>query len=617
MIIPMPRRLDADRSDSGAAVAPAAPALALRRRAAALDKEGKSAEAAAAWREVLHANPGDAEAAHQLGLALAALGKHDEAVTSFERALHYAPDAVAAKLELGRALLALNRPKDARFNFEDLLVRDPNNIDALAGLAGTLRTLGSSDDALQVAQRGAALDPNNSEIVLEKAQALVGLKRTADAIEPFEHVLTLRPDHREAGLALAKILRESHRSPEAVVVMRKIVAKYPADLSAWLDFGSALLAARAYGEAVDAFRRALILKPTSAAAYANLALAFFGENRLDDALAACDRALAIEPDSGAAHFNKGCIHLARGEFGPGWEGYEFRFSKNRNKGLREDIEAPPWCGEDLTGKKILVLGEQANGDYFQFSRYASTLCDFGADVSLFVPKRLKRVLSSLPGPVTMLDSIGPHLRPDFQVYLMSLPYRFHRLGWPTPMPPYLSAEPALRERWLSRIGTSGLRVGIAWQGWSDDGTGGARSFRLEHLRPLTSVPGIRLISLQLGNGAEQIDRLLRDMSVETLGADFDTGEDGFVDTAAVIAALDLVVTCDTGLAHLAGALGKPVWIALLETPEWRWQRETTKSSWYPSARLFRQPNRDDWDSVFCDMAETLKTLQRSGDFPGS
>ena len=156
-----------------------------------------------------------------------------------------------------------------------------------------------------------------------------------------------------------------------------------------------------------------------------------------------------------------------------------------------------WRGSD---RKKSRAGEQANGDYFQFSRYASTLCDFGADVSLFVPKRLKRVLSSLPGPVTMLDSIGPHLRPDFQVYLMSLPYRFHRLGWPTPMTPYLSAEPALRERWLSRIGTSGLRVGIAWQGWSDDGTGGARSFRLEHLRPLTSVPGIRLISLQLGNG---------------------------------------------------------------------------------------------------------------------
>lgn len=607
----MPRSPEAARDAH--VVAPLAPALALRRRAVALGSEGKTAEAISAWRELLHASPGDADAAHQLGVALTTVGKHDDAVNSFERALHYAPDSAASKLELGKAFLSLNRPKDARFNFEDLLARDPNNVDALAGLARTLRSLGQTEDALQVAQRGVAGDPKHPGIGLEKAQALKNLKRTDEAIEAFEQVLTLSPDDREAGQHLAKLLVEAKRAPEAVVILRKVVGNHPADLSVWLDFGAALLAARAYGEAVDAFRRALVLKPASAVAHSNLALGLFGQNRLEEALAACDSALAIEPASSSVRFAKGCIHLARGEFGPGWEGYEFRFSMGGNKGVREDIDAAPWCGEDPSGKSILVLGEQANGDYFQFGRYASALCDLGAEVSLFVPRRLKRLMSSLPGPVTVVGEIGPHLHPNFQIQLMSLPHRFHRLGLPIPKPPYLSAEPALRKRWLERIGTSGLRVGIAWQGWTDGSAAGARSIRLEHLRPLASVPGIRLISLQIGAGLEQVDQLAREMSIETLGPDFDSGEDGFIDAAAAIDSLDLVVTCDTSLAHLAGALGKPIWIALLETPEWRWQRQSTSSCWYPSVRLFRQPRPDDWDSVFLAMAKTLKVLQPSGE----
>ncbi len=367
-------------------------------------------------------------------------------MNSFERALHYAPASIATKLELGRALLSLRRPKDARFNFEDLLAREPNNVDALAGLARTLRNLGQVEDAMLVAQRGLACEPAHPAIMLEKAQALRSLKRTKEAIAAFEQVLSVRPDDREAGQELAKLLVESKRVAEAVVVLRTLLRNHPADLSVWLDFGAALLAARNYGEAVDALRHALVLKPTSAWAYASLALAFFGQNRSAEALAACDSALAIEPNSVAARFNKGCIHLARGEFAPGWEGYEFRLAIGDKKGIREDIDAPPWCGEDLSGKSILVLGEQAYGDYIQFARYAAALCDRGADVSLFVPQRLKRLLSSLPGPIRLLDSIGPHLRPDFQIHLMSLPHRFDRLGLPIPKPPYLSAEPDLRER---------------------------------------------------------------------------------------------------------------------------------------------------------------------------
>jgi tetratricopeptide (TPR) repeat protein len=613
MIIPMPRQVDGDRKDEAVSVASAAAALVLRRRAEAFSKDGKLNEAASAWQEVLQADHADADAAHELGLALAAVGKHNEAAASFERALHYAPGRVATKIELGRAYLALNRAKDARFNFGDLLAREPNNIEALAGMAAALRALGQFEDALSVAQRGALADPDNPAIALQLAHALVSLKRIEEATGPFERVLARYPDHREAGCALAKIMIDGKRPSEAVRILRKLVAAHPTEFGVWLDFGAALLAARAYGEAIDAYRRALLLKPHSAVAYANMALAFYGQGDIAAALTACEQCLAIEPDSSTVRFTKASLHLASAEFGPGWDEYEFRFSMGKNKGVREDIDASPWCGEDLKGKSILVLGEQANGDYFQFSRYASALSDMGADVSIFVPQRLKRVLSTLPGPVKVLDHLGPHVRPDFQIHMMSLPQRFHRLGLPIPAPPYLAAEPALRERWLSKIGTGGLRVGIVWQGAVRDGAPDARAFSLEHLRPLSTIPGVRLISLQFGAGVEQIDQLRPNMTVETLGPDMDSGEDGFIDTAAVMECLDLIVTSDTAMVHLAGALGKPLWIALVHVPEWRWQLGTTESCWYPSARLFRQPKRDDWDSVFREMATALKNLKESRD----
>jgi hypothetical protein len=305
--------------------------------------------------------------------------------------------------------------------------------------------------------------------------------------------------------------------------------------------------------------------------------------------------------------------LALGNFREGWEAYHYRFAISGNKWLRPEAHAVPWTGETLAGKSILVLGEQGNGDHIQFSRYLPALSDLGASVSYLAPQRLHRLFETLRGSITLLTEIPPDGRFDFQCPLMSLPGRFDRQGMPIPTrTPYLAAEPDRVARWKGRIGDHGFKVGVAWWGGQHGGQG-LRSFRIDALRGLAAVPGVRLISLQFQEGTEPPANLPGDMSVEVLDSDFDAGEHGFLDSAAVLEAVDLVISCDTSIAHLAGALGRPVWIALNHNPEWRWQRQRNDSIWYPTVRLFRQETVGNWDGVFARMtAEMAQLLQARG-----
>ncbi|MBL8570296.1 MAG: tetratricopeptide repeat protein [Phreatobacter sp.] len=597
MIISMP-------SFGTATDAPAA-TLALRRREAlGLDHAGRHEDAVEAWRAVLHASPDDADAAHALGSALAALGRHAEALASFERALQYAPSAEASKMALARSLLALGRHADARVNFEDILAARPEDADALSGQSACLRLAGKPDMALAVAERAAGLAPDHPRVLLERARALADLKRGDEATAALEDLCHRHKDQLEAAQLLARYLVEATRPAPAIDLLKTVVAARPDDAGAWQELACALSANKQLGEALDAFRRALVLKPTFAAAHANMAMALADLGRLDEAVLSIDRSLSIEPDSRSVRFTKGCIHLTRGEFGPGWAGYEHRFTKESQKGAREDVNAAPWLGESLAGRSILVLGEQANGDYIQFASHLPRLTALGAKVSFFTPQRLKRLFMGLAGDVEIIPSLTPGMRFDHQCHLMSLPDRFHRIGEPIPTTPWLSAEPGLVEKWLARIGSEGFRVGIAWRGSNND----SRSFGADEFAPLAAIPGVRLISLHTEAAVGDLPPLVNGHRIETLGEDFDSGEDGFVDAAAAIECLDLVISCDTSIAHLAGALGRPVWTALKTAPEWRWQRGTSTSVWYPSMRLFRQSSPAYWHDVFGAMEGELRRL---------
>jgi hypothetical protein len=262
----------------------------------------------------------------------------------------------------------------------------------------------------------------------------------------------------------------------------------------------------------------------------------------------------------------------------------------------------------LCGRSIAVHYEQGLGDVVHFARYVPELARLGASVTFVVPEKLLRLLSDLSPEVRLLSAAPDGERFDYQCTAMSLPHRLNAGAANIPGAiPYLYADPERIAAWKPRIGSEGLKIGIAWQGarWHGIAAVVGRAIPLAAFRPLAQLPGVRLISLQKNEGVEQLSKLPDGMRVETLSEDFDSGPDAFADTVAVMEHLDLIVTCDTSIVHVAGARGRPAWLALKHVPEWRWGLEGRTTPWYPSLRLFRQRRRDNWDEVFAEMAAEL------------
>ena len=328
-------------------------------------------------------------------------------------------------------------------------------------------------------------------------------------------------------------------------------------------------------------------------------------------MAAFDSAAALGSCKAVA--GKGCLMLTLGDFEQGLDGYEARWLAGKSLSEALGTRFETWKGPGRRGERVLVLNDHGLGDTIQFFRYLPLMAAAGVDATFVCPPRMRRLLSS-KAKVRYADSppIGEPF--DAQIAISSLPRAFGtRLETIPASVPYLSAESGLRETWFKRIGPEGFKVGVVWQGNPNPEADRGRSMPLTALAPLATVARVRLISLQKGAGEEQLANLPPSFEVERLGADFDTGADAFVDTAAAMACLDLVVTCDTSIAHLAGALAVPVWVALKRDAEWRWLTERADSPWYPTMRLFRQLHRGAWGDVFEAMAgELAQLIERRG-----
>src|SRR5262249_2844689 len=310
-----------------------------------------------------------------------------------------------------------------------------------------------------------------------------------------------------------------------------------------------------------------------------------------------------KPDFAEALKNRGMCRLLAGQYKDGWADYEWRWKAKEFQSKHPDIAAPVWQGEDVAGRNIAVFSEQGLGDIIQFVRYLPELARRHAKVTFFVNVKLIRLFKDLPIELRAFNTSHPGETFDFQCALMSLPLRFGTDVASIPnRTPYLRAERNLATKWKAHIGDSGFRIGIVWQGKADWG----RAIPLAEFLPLSRVPGVRLISLQKHHGLDQLAGLPADAGIELLGEDFDAGPDAFVDTAAVMENLDLIITTDTSIAHLAGALGRPVWVALKRVPDWRWMLDRQDSPWYPTMRLFRQQRDGEWKHVFANIQECLR-----------
>jgi tetratricopeptide (TPR) repeat protein len=521
------------------------------------------------------------------GVALWTSGRRQEAIAALDAALRRNPDFPEA-LCMGGYILADSGKREAAFEFYR-------------------RALGFKVD-LPVAWS------NLGKLLFEDG-------RYVEALDSFDAALGLKPKDADLWNSRAGALRKLGRLEESAMATREALRLKPRFAEAALNLGTALLKLDRVDEALAAYEAASEAQPGYDAALNGQALALRALGRLDEAAATFEAAIRL--GNCEAVGNAGCLALSLGDFERGWEGYEARWLEG--KSLAETLGArfPNWRGPGRAGERVLVMNDHGIGDTIQFCRYLPLMVAAGVEPTFLCPPRLHRLLSSLGG-VRLIAERQESERFDAQIAVSSLPRAFAtRLDSVPAAAPYLAPEPERAQKWAARIGADGFRVGIVWQGNPNPEVDMARSIPLVAFAPLMAIPCVRMISLQKGCGLEQLAELPAGMRIETLGDDFDAGPDAFVDTAAAMMALDLIITCDTSVAHLAGALARPTWVALKQDAEWRWLRDRDDSPWYPTLRLFRQARRGDWSDVFAAMAGKLERLVPSGgagrtiDIPGA
>lgn len=601
---------------------------------------GRLAAAEAAYRLVLAREPGQPNALYLCGVLRLASGRAEEAERLLRRAVRVRPDDAETCFAHANALYRIGKRAEAIARYRTLVARWPEHTGARINLSNALRETGEAEAAL--AEVEAAVAGANGEIraaaETTRGAALLSLQRTEEAIDAYRAAIASESGHAAAHAGLAASLLRAERpaealaaaecaallapelveaeflramalaglkaGPAAIAGLERTIARDPGHAKAHLNLGNLLAEEDRLEEAEASCRRAIALEPGLVEAHASLGYLLTAQGRLGEAIAACKAALALEPEFVQAHWNEGIALLLAGDYARGWEKYEARKGYERFVRLYPDPEGPVWQGEALDRRTILVHAEQGLGDTIQFARYLPLLAARGAKVVLacdaqLVPLMAAQPASLMPGLAAVVAR-GTALPPyDYWVNQMSLPHRFRTRLETIPAPAfYLAADAGRARRFAERL-PGGMRIGLAWAGNPRHSNDRRRSMPSAALAPLLETNGVSFVSLQAGKrarGAAAFPGLL----------DFSPEITDFADTAALIAALDLVITVDTSVAHCAAALGKETWIMLAHAPDWRWLTGRTDSPWYPTVRLFRQPTPGAWEAVVADVAALLR-----------
>lgn len=557
---------------------------------------------------------------------LLARGRHEEAVADFEQCLNVDPHHVSALVNRASALRELGRQEDALAGYDRALQLQASFAVAHLGRGNVLRDLRRFDEALDSYAQALRLSPGLPEVHLSRGLLLLSMRRPAEALQCFNAALTLRQDYPEAYLNRGSALLELMRPLEALESYDKALLARPAFPLGHMNRGSALLELGRSEDAIRSYDKAIALKVDYAEAYSNRGLAFVRAEQVDSAIADYNQAVEIQPNYAEAHLNRSFARLLGGDYKNGWVDYEWR-RKVAQRGYcvhseREDrdFRNPLWLGdESLTGRTILLHSEQGLGDTIQFCRYVKMVSDSGAEVILEVDNALARLLASMDG-VAQLVVRGKSLPPfDYHCPLMSLPLVFKTTLSTVPAQiPYLHASSEAVVYWKKMLGdASALKIGLVWSGGLSPGhpelwsVNRRRNIPLATLARLNIPCNLEFYSLQKGQLAEaELSEAISNQWEGPKIQDFTSLLHDFADTAALIANLDLVISVDTSVAHLAGALGKPVWILNRFDTCWRWLLHRADSPWYPTAKLYRQPTAGDWDSVVHRVAADLAALAR-------
>jgi tetratricopeptide (TPR) repeat protein len=569
------------------------------------DRAGRPAEAAAAYRQILAIRPDVAEVHNNFGNLLRSQGKLDEAAAHYERAVILDSGLVQARNNLGNVLRDQGKLDQALVRYQEAIALRPDFAEAHFNLANVLLAQGKLAEAAAHYERTLALRPDFAEAHNNLANARRRQGKLDEALACYQQSLALRPDLAEPHFSLGNIQRLQGKLDEAAASYERALALRPNFPGAHLNLGIIRWRQDKIDEAAARYHQALALKPDYVEAHNNLGNMLRLQGKLDAAAEHYQQALALRPGYAEAQIGLAACHLVRGDYQRGWPAYEGRLGK---PGFAPRPNLPRWADEPLAGRSLLLVAEQGLGDTLHFVRYARAFKERGARVVLAAQPALGRLLAGHPDldELFLLDSAQEMPRCDFYLPLLSAPVALGTTAATIPREiPYLSADPDLINHWrqeLARI--EGFKIGIAWQGSPRYPSGRWRAVPLAHFAPLASLPGVRLISLQKGFGSEQVATV--DFPVLDFSGRLDEAAGPFMDTAAVIRSLDLVVTSDTVIAHLAGALGVPVWVALQLSPDWRWLLTRDDSPWYPTIRLFRQTTFSDWSDVFLRITNAVR-----------
>lgn len=467
------------------------------------------------------------------------------------------------------ACQASGRLDQAEAIYRQVLAQQPNFPDALNRLGIVAAQTNRASLALDLIGRAVAIAPNFAGYHSNLGLVLDGLGRWSQAIDQYRQALALDPNLADAHCNLGNALRQAGDLPGAL----------------------------------DHCQRALKLRSNFPMGCNNLAMALYAGGRFDEAILYFRRAISLQPDFALAHQNLGGLLLTVGQFAEGWTEHEWRWRSPQSPPPGRELRKPLWDGSDLGSRRILVQFEQGLGDAIQFARYAKLVAARGGKVIFRSPRETLRLFQTLYGVEELIGPDQPLPAFDVHCPVLSLPAMMRTSLQNIPADvPYLRADPQLQQTWQTRLSSvSGLKVGLAWAGRPSHSNDRNRSIPLQTLTPLAAA-NVLFVSLQKGAAAEQVRRASGGLKI----IDWTDDLNDLADTAALIANLDLIITVDTAIAHLAGALGKPVWVLLPFVPDWRWMLQRNDSPWYPSMRLFRQPRIGDWQTPIEQIVEALK-----------
>lgn len=575
------------------------------RQALRLHREGNIAEAAEAYAALIRSDPGNADALHLLAGILIDAGNPDAGIMLARNATVAAPDFFAPFVTLGNGLQAAGRLEEAESSFRTATLLNPSSPEAWNNLASVQNRLGRHAEAASSCREALARDPPLPEALNNLGNALMHMSDPAGAETAFRRALELRPGFSDVLYNLGTLLAGTGRAEEALEPLAAAAASDPGRPAKHYNLANALREAGHPEAAVQRFRAALDLDPGHADARNNLAATLHEMGCLDEAESEFRRALDRAPEDAGLHWNLALVLLQKGDYRAGWAEYEWRWRHPGFTSPRRSFREPRWDGRPLPEGTLLVWAEQGLGDGIQFARFASLAAERCGQVVLECRPPLARLLRSLPG-VPRVVAMGDELPPfDAHIPAMSLP---HVLG-ATPdtiaarATPYLAVPQGIAAD--PRIRTApGRKIGFAWAGSPTRAGDAKRSCLVSEFARLFAVPGTDWFSLQVGPRASELP---------AVGvADLSPGLTDFAATAAAMQDLDLVIAVDTAVVHLAGALGRPVWVLLSHAPGYLWPAGRNDSPWYPTARLFRQDRPGDWKGVFAGVREALESFAQPG-----